>query len=91
MTFEEAQKQSISYQKFDKLKKAIYELYFSFIELDVELINNFCVVCFRSKREDINLYNILDINYKNNYIKTVVNKKEQYEKEIVDIINKGII
>ena len=91
MTFEEAQKQSISNQKFDKLKKAIYELYFSFIELDVELINNFCIFCFRSKREDINLYNILDINYKNKYIKTVVNKKEQYEKEIVDIINKGII
>jgi len=58
MTFEEAQKLSISNQKFDELKKAIYELYFSFIELDVELINNFCIFCFRSKREDINLYNI---------------------------------
>lgn len=91
MTFEEAQKLSISNQKFDELKKAIYELYFSFIELDVELINNFCIFCFRSKREDINLYNILDINYKNKYIKTVVNKKEQYEQEILDKINKGII
>ena len=91
MTFEEAKKQSISNLQFDKLKKAIYELYFSFIELDVELINNFCIFCFRSKREDINLYNILDIDYKNKYIKTVVNKKEQYEKEIVDKINKGMI
>lgn len=91
MTFEEAKKQSISNHQFDKLKKTIYELYFSFIELDVELINNFCIFCFGSKREDINLYNILDKNYKNKYIKTEVNKKEQYEKEIVDIINKGII
>ena len=91
MTFEEAKKQNISNQQFDTLKNAVYELYFSFIELDVELINNFCIFCFKSKREDINLYNILDINYKNKYIKTVVNKKEQYEKEIVDKINKGII
>ena len=91
MTFEDAKKQNISNEQFDKFKKAIYELYFSFIELDAELINNFCIFCFRSKREDINLYNILDINYKNKYIKTVINKKDQYEKEIVDKINKGVI
>ena len=50
------------------------------MKFDEGIINILCPHCFRSEKGDINLYKFLDENFKKNYIRTMINKKNMKQK-----------
>ena len=91
MSSEEAENKGYKEKDFDEIKVLVYRKYSAATWDFHQIINILCPYCFYSEKRDLCIYDFRAEKFREKYGKENSSKREQYTKEMADVVNKGII
>lgn len=91
MSSQEAKNKGYKEEDFDKVKVLLYKPYAAATWDFHQVINILCPYCFYSEKRDLCIYDFRAEKFREKYGKENSSKREQYTKEMADVVNKGII